>query len=201
LNLIHWRELVGVVGTEEEIKEMALEETYEDGPDDQGEMFDRPGRLTDVLPKPYPNDNAARAANSGALPPDLSLMKKARVGGEDYMFALLTGYFVPPKGLSLREGLYYNPYFPGGAIGMEQALHDGMVDYDDGTDNSISQMAKDVCVFLSWTAEPEHDERKKTGFKALFLLTLMAIPSLYFKRLKFAPIKTREIRFTKISRK
>lgn len=201
LNLIAWRHLVDVVGTEDEIKEMALEETYEDGPDEQGENFDRPGKLTDSLPKPYPNDNAARAANAGALPPDLSLMKKARVGGEDYIFSLLTGYHVPPKGINLREGLYYNPYFPGSAIGMQQALHDGMVDYEDGTDASISQMAKDVSVFLSWTAEPEHDERKKLGFKSIFLLTLMTIPTLYFKRLKFAPIKTRQIRFTPIKSK
>ena len=198
MNLIAWRHLVDVVATEDEIKEMALDETYEDGPDDQGENFDRPGKLTDSLPKPYPNDNAARASNAGALPPDLSLIKKARVGGEDYLFSLLTGYHEPPKGVNLRDGLYYNPYFPGSAIGMAQALHDGMIDYDDGTDNSISQMAKDVSVFLSWAAEPEHDERKKLGFKSIFLLTLMAIPTLYFKRLKFAPLKTREIRFTAI---
>merc|ERR1712072_1289624 len=104
-------------------------------------------------------------ANGGALPPDLSLMAKARHGGEDYLFALLTGYHDAPEGVALREGLYYNPYFPGGAIGMPKQLADGGVEYDDGTSATESQMAKDVTTFLAWAAEPEHDERKLMGVK------------------------------------
>ena len=114
---------------------------------------------------PYANDNAARAANNGALPPDLSLIVKARHGGPDYIFALLTGYREPPAGVEIRPGLHYNPYFPGAAIGMAQQLFDGMVDYEDGTPATASQMAKDVTTFLNWAAEPEHDERKLMGLK------------------------------------
>jgi len=197
LDLIAWRNLVGVVGTEEEIKEWAAETEVQDGPDDAGEMFDRPGKLTDHMPRPYANDNAARAANNGALPPDLSLMKKARPGKEDYIFSLLTGYLDPPAGITIREGMYYNPYFPGSAIGMAQALQDGMLEFEDGTESSISQMAKDVSTFLCWTAEPEHDTRKRVGLKTLFILAVALIPTLYFKRLRWSVIKNRQIRFTK----
>lgn len=197
LERIAWRNLVDVAFTEDEVKEMAAEVDVTDGPDDEGEMFDRPGKLSDYLPKPYANDNAARAANAGALPPDLSLVVKARERGADYIFSLLTGYREPPHGVSIREGLHYNPYFPGGAIAMAQALSNDMIEYDDGTDTSISQLAKDVSVFLAWAAEPEHDDRKRIGLKTLFILTLMAIPTLYWKRLKWAALKTRVVQFKK----
>jgi ubiquinol-cytochrome c reductase cytochrome c1 subunit len=150
LDRIAWRNLVDVAFTEAEIKQMASEVEYKDGPDQEGDMFDRPGKLSDYLPRPYPNENAARFANNGALPPDLSLVVKARERHEDYIFALLTGYREPPAGIVLREGLHYNPYFPGGAIAMAQPLSNGQVEYDDGTENSISQMAKDVSTFLAW---------------------------------------------------
>jgi len=198
LNLIAWRNLVNVLATEEEAKEWAAEIDYPDGPNDVGDMFERPGKLADYMPKPYPNDNAGRAANNGALPPDLSLIKKARVGGEDYLFALLTGYHAPPVGVTLREGMSYNPYFPGGAIAMPQPLHADQVDYEDGTEASISQMAKDVSSFLSWAAEPELEERKQMGVKAILLLSLALIPTLYYKRLKWSVLKTRQLRFTKL---
>ena len=132
---------------------MAEEVEYEDGPNDQGEMFTRPGKLSDYLPPPYPNEEAARASNQGALPPDLSLIVKARHGGavrctvlsycrrfgsshtlleQDYIFSLLTGYRDPPAGFEIREGMNYNPYFPGNAISMARVLFDGLVEYDDG---------------------------------------------------------------------
>jgi cytochrome c1 len=128
---------------------MAEEVEYEDGPNDQGENFQRPGKLADYMPPPYPNEEAARASNAGALPPDLSLIIKARHGGavsvcvcltisiltnrlKNYVYSLLTGYVDPPAGVEVREGLNYNPYFPGGAIGMARVLFDGLVDYDDG---------------------------------------------------------------------
>lgn len=111
---------------------MAEEHEYTDGPNDDGEMFERPGKLADYMPSPYPNDEAARAGNQGALPPDLSLMTKARHGNVDYVFSLLTGYVDPPAGVTVAEGMNYNPYFPGGAIGMGRVLFDGLVEYDDG---------------------------------------------------------------------
>jgi len=159
-------------------------------------MFERPGMLSDYHPKPYPNDNAARFANNGALPPDLSLMIKARARHEDYVFSLITGYCEPPAGITVREGLHYNPYFPGGKIAMAPPLaSNGMVDYEDGTENSISQMAKDVSEFLCWAAEPEHDQRKLLGWKLITFVAIAGVPLLYMKRLKWAVLKHRKIDF------
>jgi len=201
LRHVYWRHLVGVVGTEDEVKEWAAEHTYEDGPNSDGEMFDRPGQLTDRMPMAYPNEEAARAGNNGAVPPELSLMKKARPNGEDYIFALLTGYRDAPHGLNVREGLHYNPYFPGGSLAMAQALFDDMVEYEDGTEASISQMAKDVSTFLCWTAEPEHDTRKRLGCKALLLTGLMIVPTLYWKRFKWAVVHTRQVKFAELPKR
>ncbi|CAE6441281.1 unnamed protein product [Rhizoctonia solani] len=193
LDRIAWRNLVGVSHTVDEVKTMAEEVEYEDGPNDAGEMFQRPGKLADYMPAPYPNEEAARAGNAGALPPDLSLIIKARHGGADYVYSLLTGYVDTPAGVEIREGLNYNPYFPGGAIAMARVLYDGLVEYDDGTPATSSQMAKDVVTFLSWAAEPEHDERKKMGLQAVILLSGMLAISLYVKRFKWSSIKTRKI--------
>ncbi|KAL0580595.1 cytochrome c1 [Marasmius crinis-equi] len=193
LDRIAWRNLVGVSHTVDEARTMAEEVEYQDGPNDEGEMFMRPGKLSDYMPAPYPNEEAARAGNAGALPPDLSLIVKARHGGCDYIFALLTGYMDPPAGVEVREGMNYNPYFPGGAISMARVLFDGLVEYDDGTPATTSQMAKDVVTFLNWAAEPEHDERKKTGIKAIILLSTLFAISIYVKRYKWGPIKNRKI--------
>jgi ubiquinol-cytochrome c reductase cytochrome c1 subunit len=199
ISRLHYRELVGTVMTEDEAKELAAENDYPDDPDDQGEINDRPGKLTDEIPKPYPNEQAARAANNGALPADLKLIAKSREAGPDYIFALMNGYRDPPAGIELREGLYYNIYFPGGAIAMAQPLYDDMVEFSDGTEASVSQMAKDVAVFLNWAAEPEMDERKKFGVKALLVLSLMAFPALFWRRQKWSTLKTRSIAFTKVT--
>ena len=193
LDRIAFRNLVGVSHTMEEAKALAEEFEYTDGPDDNGDMFQRPGKLADYMPKPYANDEAARAANNGALPPDLSLIVKARHGGEDYIFALLTGYCDPPPGVEVREGLNYNPYFPGGAIAMARNIYDEVVEYEDGTPNTAPQIAKDVVTFLAWAAEPEHDERKKMGLKVVSWLSVMVGLSIWLKRWKWAPLKNRKI--------
>jgi ubiquinol-cytochrome c reductase cytochrome c1 subunit len=196
LDRIAYRNLVDVCYTEKEAKAIAANVQIQDGPDMEGEMFERPGILSDYVPRPYPNSAAARYSNNGALPPDLSLIVKARGRREDYLFALLTGYTSPPHGVTVREGLHYNPYFAGGKIAMAPPLSsNGLVEFDDGTPATISQMAKDVATFLCWTAEPEHDERKKLGLKALTVLLLTAIPTLIWKRHKWAPIKTRKLDF------
>ncbi|EOY26566.1 Cytochrome c1-1, heme protein, mitochondrial isoform 2, partial [Theobroma cacao] len=139
MSLISYRDLVGVAYTEEETKAMAAEIEVVDGPNDEGEMFTRPGKLSDRFPQPYANEQAARFANGGAYPPDLSLITKARHNGQNYVFALLTGYHDPPAGVSIREGLHYNPYFPGGAIAMPKMLNDGAVEYEDGTPATEAQ--------------------------------------------------------------
>ncbi|KAG0087169.1 cytochrome c1 [Podila epicladia] len=193
LDRIAWRNLIGVSHTEAEVKAMAEEHEYTDGPNDVGDMFERPGKPSDYMPRPYANEEQARAGNMGAYPPDLSLMIKARHGGADYVFSLLTGYQDPPAGVEIREGLNFNPYFPGGAIGMARVLYDGLLEYEDGTPATTSQMAKDVTIFLSWAAEPEMDERKKMGMKALTMLAVLTGLSVYLKRHKWAGIKTRKI--------
>ncbi|KAI9291487.1 hypothetical protein K502DRAFT_368409 [Neoconidiobolus thromboides FSU 785] len=195
LNRIAYRNLVGVSHTENEAKTLAEEQEYTDGPNDEGEMFQRPGKLSDYLPNPYANEEQARATNGGAYPPDLSLISKARHGGPDYIFALLTGYCDPPAGVEVREGLNYNPYFPGGAIAMAKNLYDGIVDYEDGTPATASQMAKDVATFLNWASEPEHDDRKKMGMKAVIILSTMTVLSIWIKRFKWSALKTRKIAY------
>jgi len=197
LDLVAYRNLVDNCYTEAEAKAIAQSVDVEDGPDDEGYMFKRPGKLADYMPRPYENTNQARFANNGALPPDLSCIVKGRFSGESYIFALLTGYKEPPHGLSLRSGLYYNPYFAGGAIAMPQALIEGAIEYDDGTPSTISQMAKDVSVFLAWASEPKQDERKQAGMKALFLIGLMTIPTFYWKHRTFAPFKSRVVQWSK----
>ncbi|OAP62178.1 cytochrome c1, heme protein, mitochondrial [Fonsecaea erecta] len=194
LKRIPYRSLVGTIMTVDEAKAMAEENEYDTEPNDEGEIEKRPGKLSDYIPSPYKNDEAARAANNGALPPDLSLMVKARHGGCNYIFSLLTGYpEEPPAGASVQSGLNFNPYFPGTGIAMARVLYDGLVEYEDGTPATSSQMAKDVVEFLNWTAEPEMDERKKMGFKVLIIGTALLALSGWIKRYKWAPIKTRKI--------
>ncbi|KAI3722229.1 hypothetical protein L2E82_33260 [Cichorium intybus] len=193
MGLISYRDLVGVAYTEEETKAMAAEIEVEDGPNDEGEMFTRPGKLSDRFPQPYANEQAARFANGGAYPPDLSLITKARHNGQNYVFALLTGYRDPPAGVTIREGLHYNPYFPGGAIAMPKMLNDGAVEYEDGTPATEAQMGKDVVSFLSWAAEPEMEERKLMGFKWIFVLSLALLQAAYYRRLRWSVLKSRKL--------
>lgn len=181
--------------SEAEAKAEAKEAMIMDGPDEEGEMYERPGKLSDAFPAPYKNDEAARAANNGALPPDLSYITKARHGGNDYLFALLTGYRDPPAGVTVGEGQHYNPYFPGGSIGMAQALYNEIIEYEDGTPATQSQLAKDITTFLAWVAEPEHDKRKRLGIKMIFVMgTIMSI-LYYYKRHKWSYLKSRQISF------
>lgn len=188
---ISYRQLVGVTHTTEELVDMASDVDVEDGPNDEGEMFERPGKLTDRLPRPYQNDEAGRAANGGALPPDLTLMVKARHAGQDYIFSLLTGYCDAPVGKPMMRGLYYNPYFPGGAIAMPPPLSDGGVEYEDGTPSTITQQAKDVVHFLNWCAEPEMDERKRNAAQYMVVIAFATLMTGYYKRFKWSTFKTR----------
>ncbi|CCF57893.1 hypothetical protein KAFR_0D02460 [Kazachstania africana CBS 2517] len=196
LDRVAWRTMVGVSHTNAEVKDMAEQFEYDDEPDEQGNPKKRPGKLADYIPGPYPNEEAARAANQGALPPDLSLIVKARHGGPDYIFSLLTGYPEdPPAGVTLPSGGNYNPYFPGGSIAMARVLFDDLVEYEDGTPATTSQMAKDVTTFLNWCAEPELDERKRLGLKTMIVLTSLYLLSVWVKKFKWAGIKTRKFVF------
>ncbi|XP_054023429.1 cytochrome c1, heme protein, mitochondrial [Dryobates pubescens] len=193
MEYVAFRNLIGVTHTEAEAKALAEEVEVQDGPDENGEFFMRPGKISDYFPRPYPNAEAARAANNGALPPDLSYIVNARHGGEDYVFSLLTGYCEPPAGVTVREGLHYNPYFPGQAIGMAPPIYNEVLEYDDGTPATMSQIAKDVCTFLRWAAEPEHDHRKRMGLKVLMISGLLISLLYYMKRHKWSVLKSRKM--------
>lgn len=165
-----FRNLEEIGLSEAEVKSLAASYNVPDGPNDAGEMFERAGRPSDHFPSPYPNEKAARAANGGAYPPDLSLIIKARHDGGNYVYSLLTGYEPAPEGMHMNAGMNYNPYFPGMQIAMPQPLSDGQVTYADGTTASVDQMAHDVVVFLQWAAEPEMEHRKRMGLKVILFL-------------------------------
>lgn len=175
-NQLYYRNLVEAGYTEGEAKEIAAADTVPGGTDDSGEPVERPGQLSDKVHRPFANEKAARAANNGALPPDLSLITKARKFGPDYVYAVLTGYREPPTGFQMQPGMNYNEMFPGHQIAMPPPLADGQVAYEDGTTNSVEQMARDVTAFLAWSAEPEMENRKRLGIKSiLFLLVLTGL--------------------------
>ncbi|MGA7426141.1 MAG: cytochrome c1 [Rhodoplanes sp.] len=202
LSLVAFRNLGepgGLDYTQAQVAALAAEYRVKDGPNDQGEMFERPGRPADRFPPPFPNAEAARAAMGGTVPPDLSVIAKARTfprgfpwfvidivtqyqeSGVDYLAALLTGYEDPPADFKLPEGSNYNKYFPGHAIGMPAPLSDGQVAYTDGTPTTVAQYAKDVSAFLMWAAEPHLEARKRLGFQVMVFLVVLA-GLLYFTK-------------------
>ena len=157
----------------EEAKAIAAQFEVTDGPNEDGEMFTRPGRLSDKFVKPFPNVKAAAAANGGAYPPDMSVLAKARKGGADYIYSLLMGYEEAPAGYELDDGVYYNKYMPGNKIKMSAPISDGLVDYSDGTQATTEQMSKDVTTFLVWASEPHLESQHKMGFKAIVYLIIL----------------------------
>jgi len=180
---------------------VAAEYKIKDGPNDQGDMFERPGRSADRFPPPFPNEQAARFVNGGALPPDMSVLAKARQFergfpwfvvdmfipyqelGVDYIVAVLKGYAPTPAGVTLPSGTQYDIYFPGHAIGMPPPLSDGRVDYTDGAPQTLDQYAKDVAAFLMWAAEPTLEARKRLGFQVMIFLVVLT-GMLYFSKKK-----------------
>ncbi|MBT4933074.1 MAG: cytochrome c1 [Rhodospirillaceae bacterium] len=171
LNYVAYRNLMDIGFEETNVKEIAAEFEVEDGPNDEGEMYLRPARPSDRFVAPYANEKASRAANNGAFPPDLSLMAKARKGGPDYLFGLLTRYHEEaPEGMELADGMSYNEVFPGHQIAMSQPLEDESVEYEDGTPATLVQHAKDVTTFLAWAASPEMEHRKRLGIKVMLFL-------------------------------
>lgn len=188
MNLLSYRNLTALGFSEDEVKAIAAGYTVKDGPNDEGEMFERPGRPSDHFFKAFPNDQAARAANNGALPPDLSLMIKARHNGENYVYSLLTGYKEAPADMKMSSGMYYNPYFSGGQIAMAPPLNEGGVTFADGTTATVSQMAQDVTQFMTWAAEPKMEDRKQTGIKVIIFLSVFALIMYLVKRKVWADL-------------
>jgi cytochrome c1 len=204
LKLLAFRNLADPGGpgfTEPQAATIAATFQVTDGPNDEGQMFQRPGKISDYFPPPFPNEQAARAALGGKLPPDMSDLAKARSyewgfpqfifdaflmyqeDGPDYIHAILNGYVDPPAGFVLPPGGQYNEYFPGGAIGMPKPLTDGQVEYTDGTPTTVDQYGRDVAAFLMWAAEPTLDARKRLGFQVMvFLIVFTGL--LYFTKKK-----------------
>jgi ubiquinol-cytochrome c reductase cytochrome c1 subunit len=161
--------------SEAQAKAIAASFEVKDGPNADGEMFTRPGKLSDKFVMPYDNVKAAQAANGGAYPPDMSVLVKARGGGVDYIYSLLQGYEDPPLGVTLDDGVYYNKYMYGNKIKMPNQLSDGLVEYADGTKATVEQMSKDVTTFLMWSAEPHLESRHQMGFKAIVYLIILTV--------------------------
>ncbi|MCO5162883.1 MAG: cytochrome c1 [Mesorhizobium sp.] len=194
MKLVPFRALEDLGYNEAQVKAFAAEYEVQDGPNADGEMFTRPAIPSDYFPSPFPNDEAAAAANAGAAPPDLSLIAKARAvergfplfvfdiftqyaeGGPDYIHALLTGYDeTPPEGMEIPEGTYYNPYFNAAkSLAMPKPINDDAVTYDDGAPQTVDQYSRDVSAFLMWAAEPHLEARKQTGFNVMVFLVLFA---------------------------
>lgn len=172
MKYLRYGNLAQVGFAEEEIKAIAAQYNVIDGPDDAGDMFERPARPNDNFVSPFQNESAARASNGGAYPPDLSLIVKSRVGGADYIYSLLTGYNIVPSDIQLNDGMYYNLYFQNRQIAMPPPFSDGLVTYTDGTEATTDQMAHDVVTFLQWAAEPEMEKRKRMGFKVITFMLI-----------------------------
>lgn len=190
MKLVAYRNLRDIGFTEDQVKEIAASFQINDGPNDQGEMFERPGRPGDRFKSPFANDNAARAANSGALPPDFSLLSKARLDGPSYVYGILTGYKDPPTEMKdkMSEGMNYNVYFPGHQIAMPPPLQPGAMSYADGTEATLEQMSSDIATFLAWASEPELETRKRMGVKVLLFLIVLTGMLYAVKRKVWTPV-------------
>ena len=178
MSLLSYRNLGEKGGPEfslEQVKAIASNFEVTDGPNSDGEMFTRPGRPSDKFVSPYPNIQAAIAANGGAYPPDMSVLVKARKGGADYIYSVLMGYEDAPAGFELEDGVYYNKYMDGNKIKMSKPLSDDLVSYADGTKATESQMAKDITTFLTWSAEPHLETRHKMGVRVIIFLIIFTV--------------------------
>ncbi len=175
LKYVAFRNLEALGYSEAQVKALASEYQIEDGPDEFGDMFMRPAKASDYFPAPFPNDSVARMANGGALPPDLSLMTKARANGPDYVYNLMLGYDDPPADVELMAGMSYNKYFPGHQIGMGIQIMDDRVAYADETPATAQQISEDVTAFLHWAAEPNLEARHSMGIKVMLYTLLFTV--------------------------
>lgn len=189
MRLLSYRNLLDIGLTDEQVRAIAAEYQITDGPNEDGEMFERPGRLSDRFRRPFPNEQAARVANNGAYPVDLSVITKARAGGANYIHALLTGYVDPPAGVEVMPGMNWNAWFAGNQIAMPNVLNPGQLEFADGTEATVEQMSRDVTTFLAWAAEPEMERRRQMGVKVLIFLAILGGLVYATKRKVWADVK------------
>ena len=185
---LHYRDLAGIGLTEAQIQSVAASVTVPKGVDSSGQPITGPATPADQFRSPFPNDEAARAALNGALPPDLSLIVNAREGNANYVYGILTGFVEPPKGFQVPTGRFYNEYFPGHLIAMPPPLQDGIVDFADGTKATVPQMAHDVVTFLQWAANPEMVQRKQIGVRVVLFMLLLTGLTYALKRKVWADV-------------
>lgn len=185
---VYFRNLEGIGLSAEQVKAIAASIQVPTIGDD-GQPAERPGLPSDHFKSPYPNEKAARAAQNGALPPDQSVIVKAREGGADYIYALLTGYSEPPPGVKLADGMNYNKWFAGHQIAMAAPLSDGRVEYQDGTKATLAQEAHDITTFLSYVANPEMESRKRMGVRFVLFFGFMAVLTYMVKRQIWSNVK------------
>ena len=189
MDRIHYRNLSALGYSPEQIKAVASEYTVTDGPNDEGDMFERPAILADPFKNPFDNDKAARYANNGAHPPDLSLIVKARKDGANYVYALLTGYSEPKHGVELGPNMHYNEVYPGHQIAMAQPISDGQVFWSDGNEATVEEAAYAVTNFLAWASRPELEARKRMGIQVVLFLIVFAGIMYKVKRKIWADVK------------
>jgi len=208
MKFLSFRHLINVTHTEDEVKEIAKEyEIQHDKPGEDGEMYMRARTTNDNFPAPYANEIQARLGNNGALPPDLSLIRNARTHemdfhyGEDYIFHLLTGYMDAPAGVEIAEGMHYNPYFKGGAIGMGAPLYPEIIQYDDGTVATLSQLASDISQFLTWSSGKHDDERKSNILKMVPAAFVLLVLASFAKKNDWAGMKPSNYSFRNLKQK
>ncbi|KAK7601016.1 hypothetical protein V9T40_008457 [Parthenolecanium corni] len=204
LEYVPFRRLIDVAYSEEEMKQIASEYQIQDGPNEYGEFFMRPGKISDYFPSPYPNEDAAAYANNGAAPPDLSLIVLGREGNEDYILSLLSGYVEPddvPAGIEVPEGGHYNPYFLGSVIAMAPPLYNNIIEYEDGTPATRTQLAKDVITFLTWCGQPEYDKRQLWAIKANLYFALFLGFLTYINRHKWTSLRSRIVMYNELAKK
>jgi len=201
MDRVAFRSLGDLGYSEDQVRTFAAQYEVQDGPDANGDMFTRPATGSDTFPAPFANPQAAAAAMGGAIPPDFSLLAKARAvergfpnfvfdiftmyaeNGPDYLYSLLTGYQDPPEGVTIPEGTYYNPYYiAGSSLAMAPPLSDGLVTYDDGAPETLDQYAADVSAFMMWAAEPHLEDRKQTGFRVVIFLLIFAVLLFFTKK-------------------
>ena len=193
LDYVSFRNLADLGYNEAEIKAIAAQYEVEDGPNNDGDMFMRAALPADRFPAPYANQNAARAANNGAYPPDLSLIVKARANGPDYLYSLLTSYEDAPGDMQIPEGMYYNAAYSGHMIAMPQPLYGDDVTYADGAESSVEAISADLVAFLAWTAEPALEKRKRTGVAVVAFLLILSVMSFGAMRFIWADVKKSKV--------